>query len=688
MIRPNNPKFLCLDIETTNLDWTTGLMHGISIAYEEGEAEYFLASEIPDYIIKDIEDPNISIVGHNLHAFDLKFLFKLGIRPKGKFIENMGIWQLLNDNSPLGLKYLSDMHIGAESLERKRRLDQEIHRAGVKNIASLCFKDLHDPTHPHLEVIADYCKEDCNNTLHLALLGMNKLRVLDKQLKEKYRVTKTPLDYFNEEFTPLESVLFKIETEGFRVNLSIIEKLRAEAEKLRSELVARLTKGFKAKIDLIEEEMYQTEIDSLVTKAAKAKRIKGQGKLAFSWENSNHVANLFFNHTNFPEDLKKTTERGSYAMDKTYLQSLLTELPKENILLKALPIYARYKLNQKILTTYTGNSEKGIYSKIRKAKDGNHYIYPTFRQTTSTGRLSCKSPNMQNLKRNSPIKELFIPNSDGNVFDHFDYSQIELRLAGHLAKDRNIIKAYSNGEDVHKQTAAAMFEVPEKEVTDSQRQGGKTTNFLMIYKGGAYRLQESLRQGTGLEFTLEECKEFIEKFFNRYPDLTQYLINVLNFVKKNRFVISEVGRMRRLPDISYGDEGNLNYRIKKFNGSNEQLEQLHKDLIDKEIQVTDENLFWQAHKRYNHAIKQAYNFPDQSLAASMIKRAMIVLNQKGFVLRNQVHDSIDIERSLEDKESKLIATEILESIYPCRLPIKVECKTLKSFSESDKVNED
>jgi len=688
-MRPKNPKFICVDCETTGLDWTKDTLHGFAYAYEEGEAIYVNVSDIPNYVKEDLENSAISVIGHNLHAFDAKFLFAIGIKIQGKMIENMGIWQLLDDTTPLGLKFLSEKHIGLESLERKRLLDDTIKKAGVSNIAGLCAKDLLDASHPYLKVIGDYCEEDCNNTLHLALLGMEKLKELDKKLKEKYRVTKTPLDYFREEFTPLESVLFKIETEGFRVNLAVIEKLRASAEIKRDELTARLNKGFKEQIAIIEDKLYQSALLKLVMPAAKAKRIKGEGKLAFSWENANHVAILFFEHTNFPEEFIRRTARGSYATDKTYINGLMQSLPKGHILLKAIPIYAKYKLNQKVLTTYTGDSEKGIYSKIRKGEDGNHYIYPTFRQTTTTGRLACKSPNMQNIPRNSPIKELFIPTQEGNVFDHFDYSQIELRIAGHLANDKDIIAAYINGDDVHKQTAATLFEIPITEVTDIQRQVGKTSNFLTIYKGGAYRLQESLRQPNGsypgLEFSKEECQEFIDKFFERYPDLTKYLANVLVFVRKNRFVISEVGRIRRLSDIAFGDEGNLNYKTKRFGGTQQQRQLIIQDFKTKSIpNPSEDDIFWAAHKRYNHAVKQAFNFPDQSLSASIIKRAMIKLHADGISIRNQVHDSLDIEREEKFTSKTDYVRHVMETIYPCRLPIKVDFKTLRSFSEEDK----
>jgi DNA polymerase-1 len=685
-MRPTNPKYMCVDVETTGLDWTRDTLHGFAVAYEEEEAFYVPSWNIPSFVKEDLENPSIKKIGHNFHGFDAKFIFKSGIKIQGTFIENMGIWQLVDDTTPLGLKWLSEQHIGASSLDKKRLLDQAIERSGAKNIAGLCFKDLHDPSHPYLKVIGDYCEEDANNTLSLSLLGMQKLKELDQQLRSNYRVSKTPLDYFKEEFTPLEYVLFKMETKGFRVNIKVIEELKKEAEKKKEEITERLNRGFKKEIEIIEKQIWEEAVSRVVTPKAKASRVQGQGKLAFSWENNNHAAKVFFEQGNIPEDLVTRTEKGSYATDKTTLQKLLQELPKEHKVRRALPLYAEYKLNQKTLTTYTGDTKKGIYSKIRQGEDGNHYIYPTFRQTTNTGRLACKSPNMQNIPRGSKIKELFIPTNDNNVFDHFDYSQIELRLAGHLSKDPAIISSYLNKEDLHKQTAATIFDLPLRDINDIQRQGGKTTNFLTIYKGSAFRLQESLREGVKLDFSLDECKEFISRFFDKYRDLDQYLKNVLSFVVKNGFVISEAGRMRRLPDIFYGEEGNLDFRLRQFNGSQEQRQKLISILRDQQIyNPSEQDIFWLAYKKYNHASKQAFNFPDQSLAASLAKRAMIQLDKEGFDIRNQVHDALDIERALCDNEATSKVRNIMENVFPeCLVPLTTDYKTLRSFSEEDK----
>jgi DNA polymerase-1 len=294
--------------------------------------------------------------------------------------------------------------------------------------------------------------------------------------------------------------------------------------------------------------------------------------------------------------------------------------------------YKAWKKNIKLITTYTGE-DKGLMSQI---EDGR--VYAEYLQAgrgkegtiggTVTGRLSSRNPNMQNLPRGSEIKKFFIPDA-GEIFVYFDYSQLELRLAAHLSQDPLLIKAYNEGLDLHELTGQTI---------GADRQTGKTTNFAMIYDASPWRLADILNK------TPEECKLIIDEFYNLYRGYKQYLEDQKRFMMKYACVISETGRIRRLPG-------------------------LHE--------------FHERSKEWRHALKQGYNFPIQSLGASITKLAMIELHRRKFRIVTQVHDSVVISLPEQNLDRVEEIKQIAENVYPVSVPIKVDIKLLTSLSESD-----
>lgn len=674
----NKFRFMAVDDETTGLDWTKDQLHGFAVAYEEDEAKYYPVWDVPQNIREDLANPEIAKIGHNFHGFDAKFLVRAGFEVKGPIDDTMVLAQLSYEPTSLGLKYLAERFIGPESLEKKRRLDRYLSENGCRTIAQLCAKDLADPAHPHTKVIAEYCEEDANNTLKLFFIFVKKLKEMDKTLRERFGFKKTPLDYYKEEARPMESVLLAMELRGVRVNLDAINAIRDEAVAKQNKLDAEMTEILKEPIAKLEKELYEKILATKQTPAARSKVRIGEGKCKFSWGNNNHVGSLFFGSVGIPSALVKRSPKGKYRTDKTYFGELQHLLPKSHVLRQVLPLFAVYKKEQKIASTYTGTSKKGILSKVRMI-DGVPRIFPTYRQTTGTGRLACKNPNLQNLKRNSPVKKFFIP--DAGYFEHDDYSQVELRIAAHESQDSKLLKAYRTGVDVHCETATSLFQREITKSDDLERQVGKRTNFLTIYDGGWSRLRESLKQDTGKEFEPDDCKEFIARFFERYQEYRTYLDSQLEFVTKHKFVISSTGRIKRCPDIIYGE--GINYKRKRFLGSKELHQKLRQELAMKLKRApSEEEIMWQAHKKFKHALKQAYNAPIQGLGASITKRAMIALHAAGYDLVNQVHDSLDIERRGTPKPSKKIK-KILETVYPLTVPVVADCKLLKSFDEGD-----
>lgn len=678
-------KWMCVDVETTGLDWWDDRLHGIGVSYEEGEAAYYPAWDVPQKIVDDLADPSIAKIGHNFHAFDAKVLHRAGYKIGGEFHDTMIVANLLDPDMDLGLKYLSDRFLGEDSLQSKRELDRYIgiHKAG--HIGGLCSKDLVDPEHPHTAIIAKYCIEDVNNTASLYFKLMGKLHEQDVKIKAKLKGHKSPLDHFYEEAMPLERVLFEMECRGIRIDLKVIQELHDKAVSAMRALELQLTATFSAKMVEVEDDLVARERDKVSTEAAKAKRVRGQGKCAFQWGNVNHVAAMLLKCPSAAPHINKTN-KGRPQLDKAAIERLVGVLP--NNWKAALRLYSQYRLHMKVASTYTGTADKGIMSKI-KTVNGVPRIFPSYRQTTGTGRLACKNPNMQNLKRDSDVKKMFIPDNEDEVFDDVDYSQIELRTGAHVSSDAALCSAYRTGGDVHLRTASVLFKRNITKQDDVERQAGKRTNFLTIFDGGAFRLQASLKADTGKHFEIEECEEFIRLWFAEYGDVRKYLDEQLKFFKLHGWCISETGRIRRLPDIHI--LSNFEWKSSKavFKGTNilkaeliaAAIKKLGKDVI-----INDQLLYSMAKKRYNHAVKAGYNQPIQGLAASLSKRAMIALYNRGILPSNQVHDSLVVARKEWDLEATKTLVDVLTNIYPLRVPIEVDVKCLKSFHPKDIAN--
>lgn len=290
--------------------------------------------------------------------------------------------------------------------------------------------------------------------------------------------------------------------------------------------------------------------------------------------------------------------------------------------------------------------------------------------------------NCQNLPRVSPVKGFFVP-PPGHVFLHFDASQIELRVAAHLSGDKEMIAAYNEGRDLHIQTAEAFFD--EVVTKDSElRQVGKESNFLLIFKGSPNRLQTTLKVKAGKDYSLEQCRAFRDAYFERYPQYAAYLKDQLEFMKRYGVVFTETGRMRRLPDIGIGKY--LNYKHREFKAPKEMLmeikEYIHRNRIG---EINNETIFNTASIRYSHATKQGFNFPIQGLAASIMKRGIIALDQAGYTVVTTVHDSVDVCVKKEVAiEAMKECERILSNCYRLKVPLIWEGKILCSLSESDR----
>lgn len=676
-------KLLFLDIETTGLDWKSDSIHGIGYAYEEDEVSYTdLYNLTPNStLLSDLADPSIPKIGCNVR-FDLRFLKRAGLEVAGPIWDIKILAQLLDENSPLGLKELTARYLGEGNLDEKSDIDRAVSLAGVKHVGDLCRLDISKPG-LYYDLIARYCCEDVNNTLKLFHMFVDLVKDMDRRWKEERGVSKGPLDYLKEEAFPVEEALFHMETRGIKIDPKAIadtqKLLKAEHERLLFDL----NFTYQKQIVQVEEGLYEKALEKRKTEKGKSKVLRSSDSYStkFMWSSSQHVGKLIYETFEVPPKLVSKTKSGLYSTGDFELSALKEALPPTHPLQDFLSLFNKYRASAKLLSTYA-SPDSGLLQEI---SDGR--IYSLYLQAgsskeggvggTATGRLSSQSPNMQNLPRAGGIKKFFVPDSEDKVFAYFDYSQVELRIAAHLSQDKELVNAYTKGLDLHSLTASGIFGKTVDRVSKEERQAAKTINFAMIYDAKAYRLWQELGP---LGYSLDDCEQMRKAFFEKYSGYKAFLKRVLKYVQEYGCVISETGRVRRLPDIEYGDA--LNWQTRTVDCSKELYERLR---AFPQERLSPAEAFIRAKKKFNHATKQAYNFPIQGLGASITKRAMIELNGAGYDLITQVHDSIVIQLHKENSIDCLAEIRhTMERSYRLTVPLVAEGKLIKSLDESDK----
>jgi len=273
-------------------------------------------------------------------------------------------------------------------------------------------------------------------------------------------------------------------------------------------------------------------------------------------------------------------------------------------------------------------------------------IHTNFNQTgAATGRLSSSEPNLQNIpvrtRRGEEIRKGFIP-GPGCRFVVADYSQIELRLMAHLSEDPAFIQAFRSGEDIHRQTAALIFNVPASAVTPEMRARAKTINFGTIYGQGAFAL------GRQLGISQEEARQFIADYFTRFAGVRAYLDLQVALAREHGYVETLFGRRRYIPEIN-----DKNFNLRAF------------------------------------AERTAQNSPLQGSAADLIKIAMIRIHaalQSGRLaarLLLQVHDELVLEAPDAEVDTVVgLVREHMEGAATLKVPLVVEVGTGPNWLEA------
>ena len=353
----------------------------------------------------------------------------------------------------------------------------------------------------------------------------------------------------------------------------------------------------------------------------------------FNINSPKQVGNILFDKM----QLKSKKKRGKAKISTS--AEVLTALADEYEIAKLILDYRKYA---KLKSTYT-EALPALVSPI----DGR--IHTSYNQTvTTTGRLSSSNPNLQNIpirtEEGNKIRQAFVPSDRANyLIMSADYSQIELRLLAHVSEDEHLIEAFNSGIDVHTLTASKVFEVPIEEVTKEMRYKAKAVNFGIVYGQSKYGLAKALK------ITPAEAENFINKYFETYPKINEYMSKMVELVEKQGYVETIFGRRRYLDN----EINSPNAMIREF------------------------------------AKRAAINHPMQGSASDLIKLAMIDFSKrlKDNNLKSkliiQVHDELVIETAKDELEQvKSLVLESMELEQPLRVPLLIDVNVGESWKES------
>ena len=368
----------------------------------------------------------------------------------------------------------------------------------------------------------------------------------------------------------------------------------------------------------------------LLRLSTKIYELAGEG---FNINSPRQVGEILFDKLGLKGKKKRGKNKNSTS------EEVLAALAEDYEIARLILEYRKYS---KLKSTYTDSLPSLISSKDKR-------IHTTYNQTvTTTGRLSSSNPNLQNIpirtEEGNKIRQAFIPTDRENyLILSADYSQIELRILAHVSGDANLINAFNSGTDVHTITASKVFEVPVSKVTKEMRYKAKAVNFGIVYGQSKYGLAKAL----GIK--ADEADNFINKYFETYPGIKEYMFNMVALVEKQGYVETIFGRRRYLEN----EINSTNAMIREF------------------------------------AKRAAINHPMQGSASDLIKLAMIdfAKSLKEHNLKSkmiiQVHDElvVEVEKS-ELEQVKELVLKSMELGQPLKVPLLVDINAGESWKES------
>lgn len=572
---------VCFDTETTGLDALHAELVGISFSYEKGKGYYvpFPENQEEAQLLIDKFRP----------FFENETIEKIGQNLKYdlKILSNYGVTVKGKLFDTMIAHYLinpdmrHNMDILAETYLKysPKSIETLIGKKGKNQIS---MRDV------ALEEIKEYAAEDADVTLQLKEIFTTEL---DKTETKKL---------FDEIEIPLVSVLAAMETEGIRLDV---------------EFLSAMSKEMDVEIKSLEQKIYETAGEK------------------FNLASPKQLGDILFDKMKIGGAKQKKTKTGQYATG----EEVLTYLANDNPIVKEI---LDWRQMVKLQSTYILALPEQVDKKTLR-------VHTDYMQTVAaTGRLSSNNPNLQNIpirtERGRQIRKAFVARDENHTLISADYSQIELRIIAALSGEENMIAAFRNGEDIHKATAAKVFDVPLEEVSREQRSNAKTVNFGIIYGVSAFGLSNQT------SLSRSESAALIEAYYKTYPRLKSYISEQIEFAREKGYVQTILGRRRYLKDI---------------NSANAVVR--------------------------SAAERNAVNAPIQGSAADVIKIAMINIHKKlkeenwKSKMLLQVHDELvfDVHNDELEKIQPMIKHE-MENAFKMAVPLEVELGMGKDWLEA------
>jgi DNA polymerase-1 len=562
-----------LDTETNSLDEMRAKIVGISVSVQVGEGAYIpLAHDYPDAPAQLPRDAVLAKLKPWLENAAAK---KLGqhIKYDRHVFANHGIEVQGYVHDTMLQSYVLEVHKphGLSSLA-----ERHLGRGGI-TFEDLCGKGVNQLTINQVEIakVSEYACEDTDQTLDVHLALWPQIQA-DAGLSFVYAL----------EIESSEA-LYRIERNGVLIDAPT---LAAQSHQLGQRIL-------------------QLE--------AEAHELAGQ---PFNLGSPKQIGEIFFTKLGLP--VVKKTATGAPSTDEEVLEKLAEDFPLPAKILE-------HRGLAKLKGTYTDKLAQ--LALPRTGRVHTHYA----QAVAVTGRLSSNDPNLQNIPIRTPegrrVREAFVA-AEGNVIASADYSQIELRIMAHISDDDALLRAFREGLDVHRATAAEVFGVTVDQVTSEQRRYAKVINFGLIYGMSAYGLARNL----GIDNTA--AKNYIQRYFERYPGVKDYMERTREEAKKKGYVQTVFGRRLYLPEIG------------SPNG-----------------------------QRRAGAERAAINAPMQGTAADLIKLSMVKVQQvldaeqRGTRMIMQVHDELVFEVPQNEVDwLKVEVPRLMAGVADLKVPLLAE----------------
>ncbi len=573
------------DTETTSLDYMRADLVGVSFAIDPGEAAYVPCGHDYDGAPKQISREYLlaalkSLLEDPRHVkIGQNLKYDMSVLARsGINLEGVGFDTMLESYVLDSTATRHDM----DSLALKYLSHRTIHFEDVagKGAKQLTFNQV------PLDKAGPYAAEDADVTLRLH-------QTLWPRLQDEASLARL----FEEIEMPLVPVLSRIERNGVLVERGMLEAQSVELAASMKDIAAQAYEAAGEEFNL-----------------ASPKQIQG----------------ILFEKLELP--VLEKTPKGQPSTAESVLQELAHDYPLPKLILE-------YRGMSKLKSTYTDALPACIDPETGR-------VHTSYRQAVaSTGRLSSTDPNLQNIPVRTPegrrIRQAFIAPT-GSCILAADYSQIELRIMAHLSGDERLMEAFESGEDIHRATAAEVFGVAPKKVSDDERRSAKAINFGLIYGMSAFGL------GRQLGIPRREAQEYVDLYFSRYPGVKQFMDDTKERARDCGYVETVFGRRLYLPEIKSRNPA-----------------------------------------RRQYAERTAINAPMQGTAADIIKRAMITLHrwleESGAAARMimQVHDELVFEVAKDAvTDVQVVVVAQMEAAAELSVPLKVDAGVGKNWDEA------